>query len=43
EQLAPQGFTDINTILNYEAREAIVRGYASRAGFAARMVTRQAS
>ncbi|NPU10868.1 flavin-dependent oxidoreductase [Bradyrhizobium sp. 83002] len=43
EQLAPQGFTDINTILNYEAREGIVRGYASRAGFAARMVTRQAS
>lgn len=43
EQLAPQGFTDINTILNYEAREAIVRGYATRAGFAARMVTRQAS
>ncbi|MGJ5094053.1 flavin-dependent oxidoreductase [Bradyrhizobium oligotrophicum] len=43
EQLAPQGFSDINTILNYEAREGIVRGYASRAGFAARMVTRQAS
>jgi 2-polyprenyl-6-methoxyphenol hydroxylase-like FAD-dependent oxidoreductase len=43
EQLAPQGFTDIDTILNYEAREAIVRGYATRAGFAARMVTRQAS
>ena len=43
EQLAPQGFTDVNTILNYEAREGIVRGYASRAGFAARMVTRQAS
>lgn len=43
EQLAPQGFADIDTILNYEAREAIVRGYATRAGFAARMVTRQAS
>ncbi|MGJ4918376.1 flavin-dependent oxidoreductase [Bradyrhizobium oligotrophicum] len=43
EQLAPQGFSDINTILNYEAREGIVRGYASRAGFATRMVTRQAS
>ena len=43
EQLAPQGFSDIDTILNYEAREAIVRGYATRAGFAARMVTRQAS
>jgi 5-methylphenazine-1-carboxylate 1-monooxygenase len=43
EQLAPQGFTDIEAVLNYEAREAIVRGYATRAGFAARMVTRQAS
>jgi 2-polyprenyl-6-methoxyphenol hydroxylase-like FAD-dependent oxidoreductase len=43
EQLAPQGFSDIEAVLNYEAREAIVRGYANRAGFAARMVTRQAS
>ncbi|UFX42954.1 flavin-dependent oxidoreductase [Bradyrhizobium sp. 41S5] len=41
EQLAPQGFTDVDTILNYEAREAIVRGYAARAGFAARVVARQ--
>jgi len=41
EQLAPQGFTDVDTILNYEAREAIVRGYATRAGFAARVVARQ--
>src|SRR5450631_361550 len=40
EQLAPQGFTDVDTILNYEAREAIVRGYAARAGFAARVVSR---
>src|SRR6185312_1030531 len=40
EQLAPQGFTDVNTILNYEAREAIVRGYAAKAGFAARVVSR---
>ena len=40
EQLAPQGFTDIDTILNYEAREAIVRGYAAKAGFAARVVSR---
>jgi hypothetical protein len=43
EQLAPQGFSDLEAVLNYEAREAIVRGYATRAGFAARMVTRQAS
>lgn len=42
EQIAPQGFTNIDTILNYESREAIVRGYASKAGFAARVVTRQA-
>ncbi len=41
EKLAPQGFTDINAILNYEAREAIVRGYAAKAGFAARVVARQ--
>lgn len=38
EKLAPQGFTDIDTILNYESREAIVRGYAAKAGFAARVV-----
>lgn len=41
EQLAPQGFTDIESVLDYEAREAIVRGYAARAGFAARVVSRQ--
>jgi 5-methylphenazine-1-carboxylate 1-monooxygenase len=40
EKLAPQGFTDIDSILNYEAREAIVRGYAAKAGFAARVVGR---
>ena len=42
EQLAPQGFTDVNTILNYEAREAIVRGYASAAGFAREQVNKAA-
>jgi 2-polyprenyl-6-methoxyphenol hydroxylase-like FAD-dependent oxidoreductase len=40
EQLAPQGFADIDTVLNYESREAIVRGYAAKAGFAARVVSR---
>jgi hypothetical protein len=35
EQLAPDGFTDIETVLSYAQREAIVRGYASKAGFAA--------
>ena len=38
---APQGFSDVDSILNYEAREAIVRGYAAKAGFAARVVARQ--
>jgi hypothetical protein len=40
EQLAPQGFSDIDSVLNYESREAIVRGYAAKAGFAARVVSR---
>src|ERR1700689_3798823 len=35
EQLAPDGFTDIEKVLSYSQREAIVRGYASKAGFAA--------
>src|SRR6516162_6556108 len=35
EQLAPEGFSDINAVLSYDDREAIVRGYASKAGFAA--------
>ena len=34
EQRAPDGFTDIDAVLPYEARKAIVRGYASSAGFA---------
>jgi 5-methylphenazine-1-carboxylate 1-monooxygenase len=40
EQLAPQGFGDIESVLPYEQREAIVRGYAAKAGFAARVVAR---
>ncbi|MBS7697704.1 MULTISPECIES: flavin-dependent oxidoreductase [unclassified Chelatococcus] len=35
EKLAPDGFTDIDAVLSYAEREAIVRGYAQRAGFAA--------
>ncbi len=35
EQLAPDGFTDIEKVLSHAQREAIVRGYASKAGFAA--------
>jgi len=34
ETLAPDGFTHIDGILSYEQRMAIVRGYASTAGFA---------
>ena len=35
EQLAPDGFTDIDKVLSHAQREAIVRGYATKAGFAA--------
>jgi 2-polyprenyl-6-methoxyphenol hydroxylase-like FAD-dependent oxidoreductase len=35
EQLAPDGFDDVEHVLSYSHREAIVRGYASKAGFAA--------
>jgi hypothetical protein len=34
EQLAPDGFDNIEHVLSYSQREAIVRGYASKAGFA---------
>ena len=34
EALAPDGFDDVDTVLSHEQREAIVRGYAQRAGFA---------
>lgn len=35
ERLAPDGFDDVETVLPHAAREAIVRGYAKNAGFAA--------
>jgi 2-polyprenyl-6-methoxyphenol hydroxylase-like FAD-dependent oxidoreductase len=35
EQIAPDGFDHIDNVLSYAQREAIVRGYASKAGFAA--------
>ncbi|MEH2471326.1 2-polyprenyl-6-methoxyphenol hydroxylase-like FAD-dependent oxidoreductase [Nitrobacteraceae bacterium AZCC 2161] len=35
EQLAPDGFDNVDHVLGYAQREAIVRGYASKAGFAA--------
>ncbi|MDH7796130.1 MULTISPECIES: flavin-dependent oxidoreductase [unclassified Beijerinckia] len=36
EELAPNGFTEIDAVLSYKDREAIVRGYAAKAGFAVR-------
>jgi 5-methylphenazine-1-carboxylate 1-monooxygenase len=33
ESLAPDGFSNINEVLTHEQRQAIVRGYASAAGF----------
>jgi 2-polyprenyl-6-methoxyphenol hydroxylase-like FAD-dependent oxidoreductase/mannose-6-phosphate isomerase-like protein (cupin superfamily) len=35
ETAAPDGFDDIEAVLSYREREAIVRGYARKAGFAA--------
>jgi 2-polyprenyl-6-methoxyphenol hydroxylase-like FAD-dependent oxidoreductase len=40
ENLAPEGFKDINDVLGYEQRMAIVRGYASTAGFAKEQVNK---
>jgi 5-methylphenazine-1-carboxylate 1-monooxygenase len=34
EALAPDGFDDVNVVLPHAEREAIVRGYARKAGFA---------
>jgi 2-polyprenyl-6-methoxyphenol hydroxylase-like FAD-dependent oxidoreductase len=40
EELAPGGFSNIDDVLSYERRQAIVRGYASAAGFAREQVNR---
>ena len=40
EELAPDGFARIDDVLSYEQRQAIVRGYASTAGFAKEQVNR---
>ena len=40
EERAPQGFAQIDDVLSYEDRKAIVRGYASTAGFAQQQVNR---
>ena len=42
EELAPEGFDNIDNVLSYEDRKAIVRGYASTAGFAQAQVNKQA-
>jgi len=40
EARAPDGFEQIDNVLSYEERKAIVRGYASKAGFAKEQVNR---
>jgi 2-polyprenyl-6-methoxyphenol hydroxylase-like FAD-dependent oxidoreductase len=42
EELAPEGFSDIDQVLSYEDRAAIVRGYAKKAGFAREQLNRAA-
>ena len=41
EARAPDGFDDIDAVLTYEQRKAIVRGYAAKAGFAKEQVNKQ--
>jgi 2-polyprenyl-6-methoxyphenol hydroxylase-like FAD-dependent oxidoreductase len=40
EERAPDGFDQIDNVLSYEERKAIVRGYASKAGFSKEQVNR---
>ncbi len=40
DERAPDGFTNIDDVLGYEQRKAIVRGYASSAGFAKEQVNK---
>lgn len=42
EARAPDGFSNIDDVLSYEERKAIVRGYASTAGFAKTQVNKAA-
>ena len=41
EALAPEGFANIDDVMSYEQRMAIVRGYARTAGFARSQVNRR--
>jgi 2-polyprenyl-6-methoxyphenol hydroxylase-like FAD-dependent oxidoreductase len=43
EALAPDGFTNIDDVLTYDQRMAIVRGYAATAGFAREQVNKAAA
>jgi len=40
ESRAPEGFNDVDAIASFAEREAIVRGYASMAGFSREQVNR---
>ena len=40
EERAPDGFINIDDVLSYEQRKAIVRGYAATAGFAREQVNK---
>jgi 5-methylphenazine-1-carboxylate 1-monooxygenase len=40
EALAPDGFTNVDHVLSHDQRMAIVRGYASTAGFAKEQVNK---
>ena len=42
EARAPEGFSNIDDVLTFEQRKAIVRGYASAAGFAREQVNKAA-
>ena len=42
EERAPEGFSNIDDVLSFEQRKAIVRGYASRAGYATEQVNKAA-
>lgn len=41
EARAPDGFDDIDRVASHAEREAVVRGYASMAGFAREQVNRR--
>ena len=42
EERAPEGFSNVDDVLSFDERKAIVRGYASTAGFAREQVNKAA-